>query len=320
MNYYKNNPQKYIVILAIFISLFFVDKLSYAQNWAQTQDQIKKNTQRIEIIDEKISDLKDNYRLLYDGAKNQNDQLSNQISFAGCLLGVFSFIFTILGIFLAFYINLQFEKVKKMKDIVETTKAAIDGHSTDLYKKLKREETLSLLIRLEEVPEDIINIADLLLSRELIESDFLYLKTSYLNIKMSDSVDRVNAEDLYLILLMQHFPYESLKDLEIEGEFIKNIDIKHLDNMFSRDVRKFFDQVLKYLKEFGVDNEKNKTTIKNLFYNYSKSKFRENIELQNHIKETLSKYGMKTPAIASILKEQNPKDNIYIAWVDLIFT
>ncbi len=296
-----------------------MNKLSYAQTWTQVQDQIKENTQHIEIIDEKISDIKNNYRLLYDGAKNQNDQLGNQISFANYLLGAFSFIFIIMGFFLAVYINQQYEKVKKLKDIVEATKKEIDDNSTDLYEKLKREETLSLLIRLREVPEDITNICFLLLSRDLIRTDYLYLKPPYLKIKAGLPLNE-EAKDDYLILLMQHFPYESLRDLDLKDDIIESINPQNLYNMFLRDIKNFFDQVLKYLKEFGMDDEKNKKIIKNLFYNYSKSKFQANAELQKYIKELLSKYDMKTTSTSSILKEQYSEDTIYTTWVDSLFT
>lgn len=313
------NILKYITILILFMRTFSACGLVYAQTWAQTQNQIKENTQQIENINGRLSDLKDNYHLLYDGAKNQNEQLSNQISFAGYLLGAFSFIFTILGFFLAWYINRQSEKVKKMKDMVEATKEAIDGHSADLYKKLKREETLSLLERLREVPEDVTNICELLLSRELLDTDLACLKESYLKIKSGTHSD-TDVKNSYMVLFMQHFPYEALRDHDLKDEIILNIEEEYLNVMFPRDVRNFFEQVLKYIEEFGVDDEKNKTIIKKLFYNYSKSKFKNNNEIQFHIKETLSKNNIRTSSIASILKEKDPKDDVYIAWVDLIFT
>lgn len=319
MNHHRNSPQKYLTILAIFMSLFFVGKLSYAQTWTETQDRIKENAQRIEIIDETISDLKSDYRLLYDGAKNQNDQLSNQISFANCLLGSLSVFLTILGFSLAWYINNQFGKIEKMKNIIEDTKKAIYEHSTDLYKKLKREETLSLLMRLDEVPEDIGNIIGLLLSRELERADFLYLKTPYLKIKNILPLDQI-AINNYMTLLMQHFPYESLEDLDIKRDFINNIDISELNMMFSRDIKNFFDQTLKYLKNFDVSSKENKNIIKKLFYNYSHSKFIKNTEIQDYIKKKLTEYNMKTPQIVSILKEQAPTETTYTAWIDLIFT
>ncbi len=306
----KNNTQKYIVTLIIFVSLFFVSKLSFAQTWTQTQDQIKENTQQIKNIEDKMIDLKDNYRLLYDGAKNQNDQLGHLISYSGYVLAIF-------GILFAWYINLQYEKIKKMKDTVESTKKYIDEHNKELYKKIKRDETIGLLDRLKEVPEDISNICPLLLSRELLEQDYQYIKESYLKIK--DVRYNGVAKNEYVILFIQHFPYQSLKDADLKTEIIAYIDVFLLNHMFDRDIKNLFDQIFKYLREVGINDEQNKTIIKNLFFNYSKSEFKENIGLQNYIKETLTKYQMKTTNLVHVLKEQTPTDTVYIAWVDSIF-
>lgn len=312
-NQSKNNI---ITITLMILGLFVVSKSSSAQTWVQIQDQVKENTQQINNVEDKMVNLNDNYKLLYDGAKNQNDQLGNQISFASYLLGGASFIFTILGIFLAWYINRQYEKIKEMKDTVEGTKKYIDEHSKELYRRIKRDETVELLNRLKEVPEDISNICPLLLSRDLLEEDYLYLKESYLKIK-DDSFSGQAVGD-YIVLLTQHFPYQSLKDTDLRINIIPFINTNLLHNMFNRDIKNFFDQVLKYLKEFGINDEQNKTIIKNLFYNYSKSRFQANIEIQDYIKGRVLKYQLNTTDISTIAKEQAPTDTVYINWLDLI--
>jgi hypothetical protein len=314
----KKINYSYIISTILFIGVFSATNLSYAQTWTETQNQIKDNTQQIKNIEEKIFDLKDNYRLLYDGAKNQNDQLGNQISFAGYLLAGFSFVFTILGLFLGLYINRQSKKVTEMKEIVMATKKVIDGHSADLYKKLKREETLNLLFRLQEVPDDITNICPLLLSRDLLEADYVSLRTPYLKIKSLIPLNR-DAKNNYMVLLLQHFPYEALKDSEIKEDITKSINLTHIEIMFNRDIKNFFYQILRYLKEFNIDSEENKTIIQNLFYFCSKSKFKDSTELQNYIKDNLSKNDMRTASIASILKEKHLKDTVYTTWIDSIF-
>lgn len=307
-----NFKNRSIFVVVIFLSLFFVGNLSYAQTWTQTQDQIKENTQQIKNINEKITDLKDNYRLLYDGAKNQNDQLGNLISYSGYLLAI-------LGLILAWYINRQYEKIKEMKDMVGNTKKYIDEHNKELYIKIKRDETLSLLERLMEVPEDITNICDLLLSRDLLEEDFLHIKEAYLKIKNND-ISNISAQGSYITLLLQHFTYESLKDEDIRDEIILSINTQNLHSMFQRDIKNLFCHIFKYLKEFGVSDEKSKTIIKNLFYYYSKSKFLLNNELKEYIKSKLIENGFKNSVIASIAKEKALNDNVYILWIDSIFS
>ena len=68
----------FILILYLLLICFFPLNV-----WSKVslQDQVDENTQQIQVIESKIVDLKDNYKLLYDGAKNQNDQISDQISF-----------------------------------------------------------------------------------------------------------------------------------------------------------------------------------------------------------------------------------------------
>lgn len=289
-----------------------MNRFSYAQTtFIEVRNQTKDNTQRIQDIEDKMLDLKDNYRLLYDGAKNQNDQLGNLISYSGYILAI-------LGIILAAYINSQYKKIKELKDIVETTKEYIDKDNKKLYENITRDETLKLLKRLKEVPEDITNIYHLLFSRDLLEEDYISLKEQYLKIKNDNS--QREAKDIYIMLLMQHFPYQSLKDSELKTEVISKIDLDSLNSMFSRDIKNFFVETLKYLKEFGIGHEQEKTIIKNLFYFYSKSHFQANVELNNYIKESVVKSSLNVLDIHSVAKEQAPTDSTYTNWLNSIFS
>lgn len=312
------NLHVYILIIAAITFFAAPNNIVQAQTFIQIQSQVKENTQQISRMEAAIGDLKDNYRLLYDGAKNQNDQLGNQISWSNYLLSLLSLIVTVGGLFLAWYINRQYEKIKQMKEIVDKTKKAIDGHTSDLYKKLKREETVSLLQRLMIVPEDISNVCHLLLSRDLRSDDFVYLKGLYLKTKNSPLPNSRGLSD-YMTLLIQHFPYESLIDEDLKGEVAKNITLSILNHMFIKDIKNFFDNVLRYLKEFRIDSEINKDIIGNLFYQYSKSVFKQDVDLKTYIKELLIKNGLKTAITVTILKQKASSDLEYIAFLDSIF-
>lgn len=302
----KQDANNTIFIFVFILSLFFAPKISYAKNlFFQMQDQIMENTQRVENIEIRMIDLKDNYRLLYDGAKNQNDQLGNLISFS-------SFILAFFGIFLVLYVNRQYKKIKEMKEIVEDTKQYIDKHNKQLYIQIKRDETIELLNRLKEVPEDITNLCQLLLSRDLLEEDYLRLKESYLKARESDY-------DLYIVLFMQHFPFQSLKDSDLKDKIISNIDSYKLNQMFNRDIENLFDGVFKYIKEFGINDEQNKTIIKNLFYNYYKSEFQSNVALQDFIKNLFLKYSLEKTEIFIIAKEHTHSNKPYTEWIDSTF-
>lgn len=291
------------------LSLFFMPLISNAEDIpSNVQAQSVENAQRIENIEARMIDLKENYRLLYDGAKNQNDQLSNQISF-------FSYVFTILGIFLAVYVSIQYEKIKKMKEIVEDTRRYIDEHNRQLFVQIKRDETVELLNRLIDVPEDISNISPLLFSRDLLEEDYIYLKAAYYNI---GNHDLRTDKGLYITLFMQHFPYQCLKDIDLKTEMISNINVCELDNMFNRDIENLFDEVFKYLKEFGINDNQNRTIIKNLFYSLSLSNFKNNTEVRLFIIDTVLKYKFKGIEIMNIAKEQVSGNGPYEEWLKSI--
>lgn len=303
----------YLAIIVIFIPIF-----SFAQTWEQVKDRVKENTYQIESISEKVSDIKDNYHLLYEGSKNQNDQLSNQISFAGYLLGIFSLLLTGLGIYLAWHVNSQFEKIKEMKAIVEETKKAIEGNSTNLYKKLKKEETISYLMRLDEVPEDISNIISILLSRDMVDIDYLYIKKPYLKFKKIIPLS-LNGLGEYQLLLIQHFLYQSLGDTDLKNDIMNNLNNGNLNHMFAGDIKNLFDQSLKYLTESSLVSVDNKDFVKNLFYKYFESKFSQNSDLRSDIISILEKYGMKTEYVYSILKEKKTENIKYAEWLELYF-
>lgn len=297
--------------------LFFVVRIADAQTWVEIQDQIKENTQQINNIENKIIDLKENYKLLYEGLKNQNEQLGNQISFASYFLGIVSALFTFGGIFLAWFINRQYDKIKNMSDIVGSTKKYIDEHNKELYKKIKRDETIDLLNRLKEVPEDVSNICSVLLSRDLLIEDYEDLKESYSKVKEIGFPGNTKYE--YTMILLQHFPYQSLKDAELKIDIIPFINRHSLNNMFDGDTRHLFKEVFRYLKEFGISNEQNKTIIKNLFYGCFNSRFKDNKDLQILIKSTTLEFRMNISDISAIAKEQDLGNQAYLTWIDSIY-
>lgn len=305
----KHGPKsKILMFLTIFFVFFLTLNTSNAQvTFVEVRNQTVDNTLHIKNIEEKLLDLKDNYKLLYDGAKNENDQLGNLISYSG-------FILSILGIFLAWYINRQHEKIKEMREIIEKTKDYIDKHNLELYKQIKRDETLDLLTRLNEVPEDITNICPLLLSRDLNSADYQKLKNPYLKIKSVAAYTQARYD--YLILLMQHFPYESLMDNELSQDIISNINVTSINSMFERDIKGFLVGVFKYLKECRIDNNSSKLLIENLLYFYSKSRHLINVSLSSFLKKEITESGFSFLNIITIAKNKAPNDSLYSNWLD----
>ena len=123
-----------------------------------------------------------------------------------------------------------------------------------LFEKIKRQETLDLLNRLNKVPKDITNISSLLLSRELLQSDFEKLRKAYLN--LDDDDDSYKSE--YKILFFQHFLTDTLKD-EILRKDILDFIPSGIKLSFKNDiVKSTHDFVVAIINE-GLNNFKNET-------------------------------------------------------------
>ena len=164
----------------------------------------------------------------------EQSTIENSMGAVNIFLAVFALILTIGGIYLGWFINSREKNVQSLLKQVETKKEEVekleektsntrkevmelsDNINKDiegLYAKLRREETITHLKRLVYEPNDIGNILPLLLSRELIESDFKYLLTAYRNLENKDDkgivpdglfARRLSSKGQYLLLFYQH--------------------------------------------------------------------------------------------------------------------
>lgn len=71
------------------------------------------------------------------------------------------------------------QDIIRLKEIVESTNRQIQDDIHGVYERLRLEETNTLIERLRQVPEDISNIINLLLSRDLPETSFSILREAY---------------------------------------------------------------------------------------------------------------------------------------------
>ena len=106
----------------------------------------------------------------------------------------------------------------------------IQDNMQAIYAKLRREETIALLHRLESIPEDIVNVEDILLARNLEKSDYKSLRMAYDNLihrcEELNGVATINAlrqkssefiryEEKYALLFAQHFMDEAIRDPDL---------------------------------------------------------------------------------------------------------
>ena len=125
-------------------------------------------------------------------------------------------------------------------------------NSAKIYTQLHREETKRILSRLEEIPEDISNFADTLLSRNLEETDFDNIYTAYHNLiqrylettNLSDITklrEKDNSffkkENMYELLFAQHFLRQAI--MKDDLQYLIRKDFAYLMTCYYRnDVEK----------------------------------------------------------------------------------
>ena len=215
-----------------------VDSLSASINWSDAK--IENINKSIEELSKQVENLSYMVEAQKDIISQEQSAIENSMGAINTQLTVFSVLLAIGGIFLGVYINRKennmqslLKQVEQKKDEVEKleektskTKKEIEELNNDinndiegLYAKLRREETITCLTRLVYEPDDISNILPLLLSRELIDSDFKFLLTAYRNLEnKSDNgivfdglfAQRLSSKGQYLLLFYQHFCGQAL--------------------------------------------------------------------------------------------------------------
>jgi hypothetical protein len=232
--------------------------------------QIESTTDEVGLLRKELEDTEENYRTLYDGLSQQNDRLSDQISWTNALISIFAFVFTVVGVVLGIWIGKKYDEIKEIEKIAKDTQEDIDSKAEKTYEKLRRQDTVGLLRRLEAVPEDIQNIGTLLFSRDLLECDFAALKNIYLKVKNDSSADlklpgAVAGETVYAALLFQHFPYQVAIDREIADMMIDGLGQGLVSGMFERDLARVFAAAIRILIEKGYDDESGRKFLKKIF-------------------------------------------------------
>ena len=253
---------------------------------------------------QKINDNIDAVRRIVDVS---NSTIANEISAVNTMLVAFTIVFGIVGVLLGIYISWLQRKVSKMSDnieekeqkiillakTVEDTDNKIQSDISGLYAKLRKEETLTLLRRLEEEPEDITNLADLLLARPLDDDGFPILKKAFeklmaihLEVGKDVLVDS-SLETRYVLLFFQHYLFQSILDDKLRSEVVKDLD-SCMNCAFKHDI-------IKSTKDFcrALSNDDATFEKKQLLIDYLKalnqSKYKDLEELKDIFQEYLDK-------------------------------
>lgn len=242
-----------------------------------------------------------NEKLAYQMQCNENaiNSVNTSISGASYALIVFTIIIAVVGIGLGFYMTLLERKVRnltnenksilqthlKIKDDVERLDGHIKRNMAQLYDDLKKEETKAYLLRLVKVPEDIVNLTDILASRDIPTEYFSKLKEAYKSLSEIISKDAELYEGAYRILFFQHFPSLAIFDNELQ-DGIEKAYSRLINSSFENDIIKTSREFIMVCIKDHILNYSEK--IKKYFTALSRSKYKKYSELHRKIYEALS--------------------------------
>lgn len=284
--------------LIIISLLLIVSTISYAKKSSTNVDtlniaisQLKTKTNDIDLsidgLSKQIDVISYTVETQKDIISQEQSAIENSMSSINMVFTIFSILMTLGGFALGYYINRKeknmqslLDKVEEKKKEVETLEAktiktredirelnnTITNDIEALYARLRREETVTFLKRLVDEPEDIDNLINLLLSRDLEENDFKYLLLAYRKLK-----DRINSRNYkitkiqkisrwdYLILFFQQFCEQSIGNKLVRDDLIEMLPpiIKSASN---RDIDKSTNSLIMCLNK-NINNENDNLVI-----------------------------------------------------------
>ncbi|MCR5549991.1 MAG: hypothetical protein K6F40_03515 [Bacteroidales bacterium] len=255
-----------------------------------------------------------------------NATIANEIGATNTLLVTFTIVTGVIGIILGVYLSSLQRKVSRMKKEIEDKEAHIiklakkveytdnkiqsDIHG--LYKQLREEETMTLLERLKEEPQDIDNLSELLLARSIGDEGYPILKSAYLKLLEigKDSINFDEESKTYMILFFQHFMSQSLLDNDIREDLRKNFNNVCVC-AFKQDIINSTKEMCTVLSRSGVPFEKEPVLIDYLKA-INNSQFKNLVELKNIFQEEIKNKMLLVNAI-----EKCASDKIYLEMFDV---
>jgi hypothetical protein len=257
------------------------------------QEKTDNLNKKIDSLENQIVELKSKYE--YQDKLNEQTitSISNQISAASYNLTIFGILFTISALALGVYVTVIEKKIGKIKDEnksllsqslavkeeVVSINNLIQKDIYGLFLKIKREETIHILKRLSQIPEDISNFSKVLLSRELEKEDYLILREAYLRLNKLQAprplfsfVNEMTHKDLYKLLFFQHFLDLVIKDEKISLDMI-DFYPNGITCAFENDILKSTSDFIKSIIDLGYQSKEK--DINSYIKGLSESKFKD---------------------------------------------
>lgn len=306
---------KEIILLILLLAGIATEAFCVVHNSTQNSDidlEVSEDKQ-VEIYESLISEIHDlkadlketkreiDNRFAYQMKCNEAaiNSVNTSISGATLALTIVGIIVIVGGIVLGFYITLVERKVRnltnenksilethlKIKDDVEKLDNHIKRNMAQLYDDLKKEETKVYVQRLVKVPKDIVNLADILASRDIPIEFFPKLKEAYKSLSEETSEDLKLYETAYRMLFFQHFPSVAIFDNELQ-DGIEKAYSGLMQGSFENDIIKASREFIMVCIDGDILNYAEK--IKKYFNALQKSKYAGYKELHSEIYRTLS--------------------------------
>ena len=276
--------RKFLNLLLLIVPIIFFSKI------IETDSLFNDNSKNIKILNNKFENLNNNYEYQLKIHDQTLNSISSQIDATSFNLSIFAILFGILAIGLGIYVTWVERKIIKIreetKSLLEETKNTKnevviinDLIQKDLYGpfiKIKREETLHILKRLQNIPKDICNFSNVLLSRELKKEDYELLRNAFIKLKSEGDAyeedELTNYGDSYILLFFQHFLDLATKDEEVNHDLIKYYK-SSIDCSFENDITKSTEDFIKCIIDLGYQNKS--LEINEFFSAINNSKFKD---------------------------------------------
>lgn len=304
-----------------------IDSLEIATSQTSQRYSIKNDS-----LLKELSLVKEKYDYIINLNTQTTNSISNQLNAVPISLSIFGVLFAVAAVILGVYVTRIENKVSILKedtqkllnetintrDEVRGINELIHKDIKGLYEKIKREETVHILDRLINVPYDIVNLLDSLLSRKLEKEDYQKLKTAYLKLDEKDRIlspddifSVTNYGNKYFLIFFQHFLDLLTIDPEIGKDAIifyptaikcafKN-DIEQMTKALisivsNKELEVFKDEFSSFMKELSLSKHKdNKVVYKIIFNNLHNKekqfKFFDIIKKNKEVRFALIQYG-----------------------------
>lgn len=188
------------------------------------------------------------------------ENIDKHINAANYLLGAFSFIITVVGIYLSIHIsNIHGKVVELTREANNSANRAndikkwIETDINRIYRMIRREETDAIIKTLQNRPESILTYANVLKDMDLDPRDFKVFKNITLATQQSsDGEVSLFGYQAALLILFLKFPQQTVLDDDLRDEFIGHFHqyFRYVTPL----IQNSFNKIISAAVERGIDN------------------------------------------------------------------